>query len=450
MKALPLAVPALLIAALAAAPTPVLAAKAAASHAGAQVLPFIEDDYARALQVARQKHLPIFIEAWAPWCHTCRSMKAYVLSDPSLASEAGRFVWLSMDGENAKNVALRKKLAIVGFPTYYVMDPADERVAFRWIGAFNVSQFKHVLDAGELAVQGGKSALDRMLVSADSLAATGQDSLAAEVYGRLLLEAPRGYLHYGRVADALVFSLAQSGQHEAAAQNALEVLRGLGHTPAAANVAATGLSAALELPKENENRAALATFLETRTGELVADTALAISDDDRSGLHITLLDAREAAGDSAGRRRRAERWAAFLEGAAARAGTPERRAVYDSHRLSAYLDLGQPERAVPMLEQSERDLPNDYNPPARLSVALRDLKRWDEALAANDRALAKTYGPRALNIYRTRVDILMGRGDTAGAKAALGQAIAAAEALPEGLRSKSTIESLKKRLQDLH
>lgn len=31
------------------------------------VLPFIEDDYARAVSEARAKKLPIFIEAWAPW-----------------------------------------------------------------------------------------------------------------------------------------------------------------------------------------------------------------------------------------------------------------------------------------------------------------------------------------------------------------------------------------------
>jgi hypothetical protein len=30
-------------------------------------LPFIEDDYPRALAEARAKKLPIFVEAWAPW-----------------------------------------------------------------------------------------------------------------------------------------------------------------------------------------------------------------------------------------------------------------------------------------------------------------------------------------------------------------------------------------------
>ena len=30
-------------------------------------VPFIEDDYARALSEARSKNVPIFVENWAPW-----------------------------------------------------------------------------------------------------------------------------------------------------------------------------------------------------------------------------------------------------------------------------------------------------------------------------------------------------------------------------------------------
>ncbi len=30
-------------------------------------LPFIEDDYPRALAAAKARHVPIFVEAWAPW-----------------------------------------------------------------------------------------------------------------------------------------------------------------------------------------------------------------------------------------------------------------------------------------------------------------------------------------------------------------------------------------------
>lgn len=43
--------------------TPLLAA----APAPPEVLPFIADDYPRALTQARSKKLPIFLEAWAPW-----------------------------------------------------------------------------------------------------------------------------------------------------------------------------------------------------------------------------------------------------------------------------------------------------------------------------------------------------------------------------------------------
>jgi hypothetical protein len=35
--------------------------------AAKKVLPFIEDDYARALGNARAHELPLFVEVWAPW-----------------------------------------------------------------------------------------------------------------------------------------------------------------------------------------------------------------------------------------------------------------------------------------------------------------------------------------------------------------------------------------------
>jgi hypothetical protein len=31
------------------------------------VLPFVADDYARALAEARARQVPIFVESWAPW-----------------------------------------------------------------------------------------------------------------------------------------------------------------------------------------------------------------------------------------------------------------------------------------------------------------------------------------------------------------------------------------------
>jgi hypothetical protein len=58
-------------------PSALALALAAGSLAGARplaatdgldkVLPFVADDYAKALSEARAQKLPLFIEAWAPW-----------------------------------------------------------------------------------------------------------------------------------------------------------------------------------------------------------------------------------------------------------------------------------------------------------------------------------------------------------------------------------------------
>jgi hypothetical protein len=37
-----------------------------AAHAQAP-LPFLEDDYARALSEAKSRGLPLFVDTWAPW-----------------------------------------------------------------------------------------------------------------------------------------------------------------------------------------------------------------------------------------------------------------------------------------------------------------------------------------------------------------------------------------------
>ena len=102
-----------------------------------------------------------------------------------------------------------------------------------------------------------------------------------------------------------------------------------------------------------------------------------------------------------------------------------------------------------MLQASERDLPDDYNPPARLAVAYRAMKKYDDALAASDRALAKAYGPRKLGILQTRADIYREKGDAAAARKTMEDAVKLAESLPEGQRSEKVIANLKKKLEAL-
>jgi hypothetical protein len=61
-----LTIAALALASVAVAKTPQVVPPTHAARS-AIVLPFIADDYVLALKTARAKHLPLFVEAWAPW-----------------------------------------------------------------------------------------------------------------------------------------------------------------------------------------------------------------------------------------------------------------------------------------------------------------------------------------------------------------------------------------------
>jgi tetratricopeptide (TPR) repeat protein len=378
-------------------------------------------------------------------------MKAYVFTDRALERYAGRFVWLSLDVEKAENAAYKKKYGVDALPTFLVLDPKTEKVVLRWVGGASVSQLVRILGDAAAAVRGRvpAGAAEAALARADRLYAGSDYAKAAAAYREAIGRAPSGWPRYGRAVESLLYALYQTQDYAGCAELARDAWPRLKKTTSAANVAASGLSCATEVPKTDPKRGGLVSYLAAASREILASPRRDLAADDVSAVYETLAAEREDAKDEAGAKKVLQERATFLERAAAKAKTPDARAVFDSHRLGTYLALEEPERAVPMLQASERDLPNDYNPPARLAAAYRAMKRYDDALAASDRALAKAYGPRKLGILQTRADIYKEKGDLASARKTIEEAVRLAESLPEGQRSERTIASLKKKLESL-
>lgn len=377
-------------------------------------------------------------------------MKAYVFTDKGLERYAGRFVWLSINTEDAKNAAFLKRYPIPALPTMLVLDAKRDTVTLRYVGGATVPQLEKLLTDAEKTYRArSQSSADTLLAKADRLASEGKHADSAKAYDEAIAAAPKSWKKLGRAAESLLFALSMANDNERCATRALALYPRVKGSSSAANVSSTGLSCAVALDKAHAKRVEWMQQLEKATQEVFDDKKIAMSDDDRSGLYIALIDARDAAGDDEEAVRLKQEWSSFLEGAAARAKTPEQRTVYDSHRLSAYLDLGTPEKAIPMLEQSERDFPDDYNPPARLAAAYKAMQKYDEALAASDRALARVYGPRKIVVLTTRADIYVAKGDAKAAKETIQQAIEVAKALPEGQRNERRIAFLEKRLASM-
>jgi tetratricopeptide (TPR) repeat protein len=431
--------------------TPPAATAAAPVHP--MVFNYIHDDYAKAVAEAKAHKIPIFVDAGAAWCHTCRSMDAFVFTDERLKKDANRFAWLAIDTENRKNAEFLKKHPIPALPTYLVIDPLTDAVVMRWVGSASLAQLEQFFDDGDVALHGGqpREAYDVALAKADVAYGSGQGAEAVAAYREALAVAPEGWGSYSRCVEAMLFSLSELDSNEVVIQLARDAMPRVGGTTTFVSCAGYGLEAALALPDDNAHKREICDEFEAKLREGMSDGTIPLLPDDRSSYLSTLMEARQAAKDSAGAHDAAQDWADYLERAARESTSPEQRVVFDPHRLSAYIEIGHPEKAIPMLQQSEKEFPDDCNPPARLAVAYLKLKRYDEALAANDRAMANPManGPRRLLYFQNRVDIYTGKGDAASAKQTMEQAIVYAQALPEGQRSESQIASLKKKLEKL-
>jgi tetratricopeptide (TPR) repeat protein len=338
-------------------------------------------------------------------------MRAHVLTDARLVEHAGRFVWLAIDTERPANAAFLERFPIEVWPTFLVVDPRSEQVVLRWVGSASAARLGDFLADAERA-RAARPRRPRL------------DELANEAY----LD--------GRPAECA--AIVRDG--------APRLRRG----GVFASAAGTGLYCALSLDEDAPERPALLAALEPLAREAVSlEGVLA---DDRSGLYEALHGAREAAGDAAGARAVATRWWRFLERESARAASPEKRAFLDSARISAAVALGDPARAIPPIERSARELPGDYNPPARLARLYLEVGRLDEALAAAERALALAYGPRKLRIHELRATILEARGAQEELVAALDEAVAEGRALPPSQvrgREAVALERMAKRLEEL-
>lgn len=372
-------------------------------------------------------------------------MWAHVLSDARLVKQAGRFVWLTVDAEKERNAGFAERFAISGYPTFLVVDPATEKPVLRWPGSASVKQFERLLDDARVARRAaGGAGPEAALARADRANAEDRVDEAVAGYREALAQGGAAWSRRPRAVESLVLALQGAGRDEECAAVAGTDGAALPRGSSFANAVATGLGCALGADAGAPWRPAALERLEPLVRQ--ASGLPDLLADDRAALLQTLADARQEAGDARASRAALTRLWRFLEAEARRTPSAELRASLDSWRVSAAIGLGRPALAVPALRASERALPDDYNPPARLALLYREAKRYPEAVAEADRALARAYGPRKLRVYDLKASSQERAGDRAGQERTLAEAVAFAATLPE-TQAKGGIGRLVARMQ---
>ena len=386
----------------------------------ASKITFIEDDYPRALKEAKAKGKPIFADTWATWCHSCMSMKQFVLPAPEMQVLANDFVWLSVDCEKAENGDFLDRFPSTSIPTLWVIDPADERAALKWVGAATAPELVTLLgDASRARTEKTVGEAATATLRGDQASAAGKLDEAVAAYREALAQAPGDWTRRPRIVEALSLRLSDAGRYAECVDLAVKEIPRLPLGTPLANLVINGLGAAADLPAGAPQLEHVPFLI--REGTRIAEEKSSILIDDRSGLYQSLVATLSDRPEEA--KRLARRWAELLEGAASQAKNAESRAVWDAHRLEAYIAIGEVAKAVPMLEQSERDFPDDYSAPFRLARAYYELGRYEPALIEISRALERARGPRKLRIFMLKADILEKKNDRPGARRAIGDAI---------------------------
>jgi len=372
-------------------------------------LAMVEDDVPAALAAARARNVPVLVEVWAAWCHTCLSMRAFVLPDPAIAALSERVVFAAVDSENEKNTAFLERYRVGVWPSLFVLEPRDGAVLALWEGSASVEELRaFVLESADARGATRDPALAELRRGVQAQVA-GRCTDAVGFYSRSLARGGASWARRGEAVKGLIFCQRRLKQWDACVATGIAEVGSLAGTSAPADVAGTLLDCAGSL-KSGPERTRAEELAVARLRALVDAPPRGASSDDRADTLAILAGALRARGAEAEANALLAAQLGLLEAAAAAAPSPEAAATFDYARMNAYLAAGQGDRAVSMLTERKRQMPDSYEPYARLSQVLVALRRYREAETEIEAALARVKGPRRARYLQLQADIKQALG----------------------------------------
>ena len=382
-------------------------------------LTFIEDDYPKALVEARAQHKPLFIDFWATWCHSCLSMQRFVLSDPGMKPVAEAAVWSSVETEREPNKAVVEKYPIDAWPTFLIVDPDSGAVLGRFLGSGTVQDLRAFVQDGVRAYREKGRPSDPAWAAqreADAARNRGDLKATADAYGRAVQLSQADDPQRPERLNLYLSALLRGKDYRTCVQTGLREARRTPDTALGTDFQGYALACAENLPQGDAEAARMREIGTARLREILAKPDAPLAADDRSDALANLAEMLDLGGKHAEAVAAMQERAQVLDKAAAAAPDATLASTFDAHRVDTWLYLKQPGKAEQLLARREKEMPHDYNPPARLARVLFEEKKLAEAEAAVDRALAKMdRGQRRVAVLGLKAKILQAEGKSTAA-----------------------------------
>src|SRR3954470_6519581 len=348
-------------------------------------LDFIEDDYPKALAVARAHHKPLFVDFWATWCHSCLSMQRFVMADPGMKPVADDVVWASIETETEKNKPVVEQYPLDVWPTFLIVDPDSEKILGRWLGSASLTDLRAFVQEGVRAYRARDKKPDAAELAqreGDAARNKGDLKASAAAYGRALEATKMGDPQRPERLALAANALRKVKTPEAAkacVQLGLKEMRNTGDSSIATDFLGYATACAEQLPENDLDRKQLFTASIDRLREVLAKKDAPLAVDDRSDALANLAELLDNSSRHPEALQAMQERAQLLEKAAASAPDATMASTFDAHRTDTYLYLKEPQKAEALLTKREKEMPGDYNPPARLARVLLEQKKLSEA-----------------------------------------------------------------------
>jgi tetratricopeptide (TPR) repeat protein len=366
-----------------------------------------------------------------------------LLAHADLARYAGQFVWLELSYDEPENRPFLTKYGAEATPTFFVIDPTDERVAAMQPGAMSLSELTQFLERGASSVSAkSQTPADAALTRADALLAS-QPADAAKAYQEALGLAPASWPEREFAEASLVQALKDSSQWQQGAETAATEAAAMKRDEVFARTVVAGMWCLASTVPAPWSDAALRKLQPLAEEALLLPTTVR---DHRDEIYRTLMYISVNRDNKTAAAKWGDRWLTELD--ATKPESDDERSALDIARVENIQIVGDPARILPALIASERAMPTNYIASLRLAQIESAAKHYDETIAACDRGVARAPGANGRAwLLQIKSTALMAKGQKAEARSVLEEALKAAQTIPDKRARDMNVSMISSKLQ---